>query len=132
MTPYPHVCHWQHTLTGGEPLRLEERQAGWPRPNRLGGLSRTARSYVYTGKRFNKTKSGYKYNCIEKETGVTYWISGPKKSGGDRLYGESSRFSIVGFKHDEECAHLLDKNFSVMAWTTTPPAEGLLQRLFRK
>ena len=50
-------------------------------------LSRTARSYVYNGKRFNKTKSGYKYNCIEEETGVTYWISGPKKRGGDRLYG---------------------------------------------
>jgi hypothetical protein len=34
-----------------------------------------------------QTKSGYKYNCIEEETGVTYWISGPKKRGGDRLYG---------------------------------------------
>jgi hypothetical protein len=50
-------------------------------------LSRTARSYVYNGKRFIKTKSGYKYNCIEEETRVTYWISGPKKRGGDRLYG---------------------------------------------
>jgi hypothetical protein len=50
-------------------------------------LSRTARSYVYNGKRFNKTKSGYKYNCIEEETGAIYWISGPKKRGGDRLYG---------------------------------------------
>ena len=50
-------------------------------------LSRTARSYVYQGRRFNKTKSGYKYNCIEEETGIAYWISGPKKRGGDRLYG---------------------------------------------
>jgi hypothetical protein len=50
-------------------------------------LSRTARSYVYNGKRFNKTKSGYKYNCIEESTGITYWISGPKKRGRDRLYG---------------------------------------------
>ena len=49
-------------------------------------LSRTARSYVYNGKRFNKT-TGYKYNCIEEETGIAYWISGPKKRGGDRLYG---------------------------------------------
>ena len=58
-------------------------------PGRIGWvkLSRTTRSYVYNGKRFNKTKSGYKYNCIEAETGATYWISGPKKRGGDRLYG---------------------------------------------
>jgi hypothetical protein len=32
-------------------------------------ISRTARSYVYNGRRFNKTKSGYKYNCIEEQTG---------------------------------------------------------------
>ena len=50
-------------------------------------FSRSGRSYVYQGKRFNKTKSGYKYNCIEEGTGVTYWISGPKKRGGDKLYG---------------------------------------------
>jgi hypothetical protein len=50
-------------------------------------FSRSGRSYVYQGKRFNKTKSGYKYNCIEEGTGVTYWISGPKMRGGDKLYG---------------------------------------------
>ena len=47
-------------------------------------LTGAARSGVYNGKRFLKTKSGYKYNCIEEETGATYWISGPKKRGGDR------------------------------------------------
>ena len=58
-------------------------------PGRIGWVdfSRSGRSYVYQGKRFNKTKSGYKYNCIEEGTGVTYWISGPKKRGGDKLYG---------------------------------------------
>jgi len=58
-------------------------------PGRIGWveLSRTARSYVYNGKRFNKTKSGYKYNCVEEGTGITYWISGPKKRGRDKLYG---------------------------------------------
>jgi hypothetical protein len=40
--------------------------------------------------------------------------------------------SLVGFKHDEECAHLLDKKFSVTSRTTAPPAAGLLRRLFRK
>jgi hypothetical protein len=58
-------------------------------PGRIGWVdfSRSGRSYIYQGKRFNKTKSGYKYNCIEEGTGVTYWISGPKKRGGDKLYG---------------------------------------------
>jgi hypothetical protein len=50
-------------------------------------LSRTTRSYSYAGKRFLKTKSGYKHNCIEEETGTEYWISGPKKRCGDKLYG---------------------------------------------
>jgi hypothetical protein len=40
--------------------------------------------------------------------------------------------SLVGFKHDEECAHLLDGKFSVMSQATAPRTEGLLRRLFRK
>jgi hypothetical protein len=50
-------------------------------------ISRTCRSYIYDGRRFLKTKSGFKHNCVEEETGATYWISGPKKRGGDKLYG---------------------------------------------
>jgi hypothetical protein len=76
-------------------------------------LSRTARSYVYNGKRFNKTKSGYKYNCIEEDTGATYWISGPKKRGGDRLYGgvveidEDARVEYwTRIRHSPESVHL--------------------------
>jgi hypothetical protein len=38
--------------------------------------------------------------------------------------------SLVGFKHDEECAHLLDKNFSVMS--PTAPTESLLRLAFPK
>ena len=50
-------------------------------------LTRTRRSYRYGGKEFRKTRSGYKYNCLDAETGEAYWISGPKKDGSDRLYG---------------------------------------------
>ena len=69
-------------------MYIERKDGKTDRPGRIGWveLSRTARSYVYNGKRFNKT-NGYKYNCVEEETGVPYWISGPKKRGGDRLYG---------------------------------------------
>ena len=32
--------------------------------------------------------SGFKANYYETETGEEYWISGYKKDGSDRLYGE--------------------------------------------
>jgi hypothetical protein len=59
-------------------------------PGRIGWVetSRSKRSYTYGGKRFNKT-TGYKYNCIEEESGALYWISGPKRRGGDALYGST-------------------------------------------
>lgn len=50
-------------------------------------FSRSTRSFYYDGRRFEKTKSGYKYNCFDVETGENYWISGPKKNGQDKLYG---------------------------------------------
>ena len=50
-------------------------------------FSRSVRSYYYNGKRYAKTGSGYKYNCIEEGSGTCYWISGPKKRGSDRHYG---------------------------------------------
>ncbi|HEY9282242.1 MAG TPA: hypothetical protein VIP46_02200 [Pyrinomonadaceae bacterium] len=31
--------------------------------------------------------AGYKYNCVDAETGEQYWVSGPKKNGEDKLYG---------------------------------------------
>ncbi len=51
-------------------------------------FSKTMRSKHYGGKTFLKTGSGYKFNHIEVETGDRYWISGCRKDGGDRLYGE--------------------------------------------
>jgi hypothetical protein len=43
--------------------------------------------YHYRGRRLLKTKSGYKYNCVDEQNGDTYWISGPRKDGADKLYG---------------------------------------------
>src|SRR4051794_6021266 len=50
-------------------------------------LSRSKRTYSYRGRQLKKVGSGYKYNCIDIETGDTYWVSGPKRRGGDSLYG---------------------------------------------
>jgi hypothetical protein len=70
-------------------MYIEFKAGGLDGPGRIGWveMSRSMRSYVYGKQRFLKTKSGYKYNCIEEQTGARYWISGPKKKGGDKLYG---------------------------------------------
>jgi hypothetical protein len=70
-------------------MYIECKASGLDGPGRIGwvDVSRTARSYVYAGKRFLKVTDGFKHNCVEEETGEPYWISGPKKRGGDKLYG---------------------------------------------
>jgi hypothetical protein len=70
-------------------MYIECKSGGLDGLGRIGWVefSRTARSFYYAGKRFEKTKSGYKYNCFEVETGENYWITGAKKKGGDKLYG---------------------------------------------
>jgi hypothetical protein len=54
-------------------------------------FSKSGRTVEYRGQKFQKHKSGYKWNHFDVETGAEYWISGPKKDGKDRLYGQSVR-----------------------------------------
>jgi hypothetical protein len=58
-------------------------------PGRIGWVefSKTGRSFYYQGRRLKKTKSGFKHNCVDVESGEAYWVSGPKKDGSDKLYG---------------------------------------------
>lgn len=52
-------------------------------------FSRTGRTIYYDGKEFASLNGGgFKANYFDVETGEHYWISGCKKDGGDRLYGE--------------------------------------------
>ncbi|MDP3092524.1 MAG: hypothetical protein Q8N04_17760 [Nitrospira sp.] len=52
-------------------------------------FSKTGQSIYYNGKTFKTLKgNGFKANYFDEETGEEYWISGPKKNGQDRLYGE--------------------------------------------
>jgi hypothetical protein len=50
-------------------------------------FSKTGRKLYYRGMSFKPVK-GYKYNHQDVESGEKYWISGCKKDGSDRLYGE--------------------------------------------
>ncbi len=49
--------------------------------------SKTRQSLTYKGREFHRTTNGFSHNYYEVETGAPFWISGPKKRGGDRLFG---------------------------------------------
>lgn len=51
-------------------------------------FSKSGRSVYFQGRRLQSLNgAGFKANYFDVETGEQYWISGPKKSGQDRLYG---------------------------------------------
>ena len=52
-------------------------------------FSKTGRTIRYRDREFRSLKgSGLKANYVDVLTGEQFWISGPKKDGSDRLYGE--------------------------------------------
>lgn len=66
-------------------------------PARIGRVrfSKTRKSIHYEGKTFQTLKGrGFKTNYFDIETGEEYWISGCKKNGMDRLYGEGTPIII--------------------------------------
>jgi len=70
-------------------MYIESKAGGLNGRGRIGrvSFSKTGKSLYYGGKAFQSLKGGYKANYFDVETGDQYWISGPKKMGGDRLYG---------------------------------------------
>lgn len=50
-------------------------------------FTRSGKTVFYRQHIFRRVR-GYKYNHHDKTTGDNYWISGCKKDGSDRLYGE--------------------------------------------
>jgi hypothetical protein len=58
-------------------------------------FSKSGKSLYYRGKRYETQDGrGYKTNYVEVESGETYWISGPRRDGQDRLYGERQPIEI--------------------------------------
>src|SRR5262245_30778327 len=73
-------------------MYIEDKSAGLSGPARIGrvSFSKTGRTIYYAGKTFRSLRrSGYKTNYVEVETGGECWITGPRKDGADRLYGEA-------------------------------------------
>ena len=70
-------------------MYVENKSEGRGGEGRIGWveLSRSRRSFRYDGRDLLKVKSGYKYNCVDVETGEHFWVSGPHADGADKLYG---------------------------------------------
>src|SRR5256885_2106549 len=72
-------------------MYIENKAGGLTGPARIGVVtySKSGRTLYYGGKSFRTLDgAGYKSNYYDTETGEEYWISGPKRDGNDRLYGE--------------------------------------------
>lgn len=73
-------------------MYIEEKSSGLSGDARIGrvAFSKTGRTLYYAGQTFQSLKGmGFKANYYDLETGDRYWISGPRKDGADRLYGEA-------------------------------------------
>jgi hypothetical protein len=76
-----------------------ERKSGYgdDGPARIGrvAFSRTGRTIYYKGRAFRPLGgSGVSGNYADRETGDEYWISGPKKAGGDRHWAGTGPVEI--------------------------------------
>jgi hypothetical protein len=72
-------------------MYIERKGESLTGPARIGRVtfSKTGATLRYAGREFQSLKGhGFKANYFDVETGEHYWISGPKKDGTDRLYGE--------------------------------------------
>jgi hypothetical protein len=72
-------------------MYVERKAGGLTGDARIGRvtLSRTGCTMYYGDQRFQSLKgAGFKANYFDVDTGEEYWISGPKRDGSDRLYGE--------------------------------------------
>jgi len=71
-------------------MYIEDKSAGLSGPARIGRVtfSKTGTTIYYRGRSYRRTKSGYKWNYFDVESGAEFWISGCRKDGADRLYGE--------------------------------------------
>jgi hypothetical protein len=72
-------------------MYIESKATGLTGEARIGrvSFSKTGRTLYYRGRAFQSLRgSGFKANYYDVATGEEYWISGPRKDGADRLYGE--------------------------------------------
>jgi hypothetical protein len=78
-------------------MYLECKAGGLTGAARIGRVtfSQTGRTLYYRGQKFQSLKgAGFKSNYYDVDTADDYWISGPKRDGGDALYGGGTPIEI--------------------------------------
>jgi hypothetical protein len=78
-------------------MYIENKSGGLTGPARIGrvSFSKTGRTLYYGGKSFRSLKgAGFKSNYYDIQTADEYWISGPRRDGADRLYGERTPVEV--------------------------------------
>ncbi len=78
-------------------MYIENKAGGLTGSARIGrvSFSKTGCTLYYGGLTFQSLKgAGFKSNYYCVETGEDYWISGPKRRGGDALYGGNTPIEI--------------------------------------
>ena len=78
-------------------MYVEDKSLGLSGPAWIGRVaySKSGRTLHYRGREFKSQKGqGFKSNFADVETGEEFWISGPRKDGADRLYGERKPVEI--------------------------------------
>ena len=81
----------------GRIMYIECKAGGLTGEGRIGRVtfSQTGRTLYYRGQTFQSLKgAGFKSNYYCVETGENYWISGPKRRGGDALYVSNTPIEI--------------------------------------
>ncbi len=76
-------------------MYIESKADGLSGPARIGrvSFSKTGQT-IYYGQRTLQRIQGYKANHVDVDTGEEFWISGPRRDGQDRLYGEAKPVEI--------------------------------------
>jgi hypothetical protein len=85
------------TAQAGRIMYIECKAGGLTGAARIGRVtfSKTGRTLYYRGQTFQSLKgAGFKSNYYCVETGEDFWISGPKRRGGDALYGGNTPIEI--------------------------------------
>lgn len=85
-------------------MYIEDKSDGLTGPARIGrvSLSKSGRTLCYRGRSFQSLKgAGFKANYYDVENGDEFWISGPRRDGADRLYGEPVPVEIDDDVRDE-------------------------------
>jgi len=71
-------------------MYIENKSNGLLGPARIGRVyfSKSGKTLYYKRSRYSSLKGkGFKSNYVDMESGVEYWISGPRKDRNDGLYG---------------------------------------------